>query len=237
MPTSLLLSGRTFLNRAASRGKQFNVQKFSAPIDLDRNIGSVNSSATLPNQVRNRVEMELRSGERIVWAGQPIPARFVRVSWLLVVFGIFWTAFSIFWVVGASFVTSRGSTPGPFMLFPLFGVPFVAIGIGMLTSPIWMRKKAANTAYVITDQRAFVLSQTFRKGTQVQNFDPKELQSLEHTQYPDGSGDIIFFTERWRDSDGDRRTRRMGFYAVRDVKTVEQHLRGLAQKHSLPPPV
>jgi hypothetical protein len=192
---------------------------------------------TLPNQVRNRVEMELRSGERIIWTGQPIPARFVRVSWVIVLFGIVWTAFSIFWVAGATFVTTRGSTPGPFKLFPLFGLPLVAIGIGMLTSPIWLRKQAANMAYVITDQRAFVLSQTFRKGTHVQNFSPKDLQSLEHTQYPDGSGDIIFFTERWRDSDGDRRTRRRGFYAVPDVKGVEAHLRALAVKNFPPPPV
>src|SRR5205085_20433 len=113
-------------------------------------------------------------------------------------------------------------------------LPFVAIGIGMLTSPIWMRKKAAKMAYVITDQRAFVLAPTFRKGTNVQNFAPKDLQSLEHTEYPDGSGDIIFFTERWRDSDGDRRARRMGFFAVPNVKAVEGHLRALAAKN-LPP--
>ena len=192
---------------------------------------------TLPSQVRNRVEMELRSGERITWSGQPIPARFVRVSWLIVVFGIFWTAFSILWVAGAIFVTTRGSTPGPFKLFPLFGLPFIAIGIGMLTSPIWLRKKAANMAYVITNQRAFVLSQTWRKATHIQNFSPKDLQSLEHTQYPDGSGDIIFSTERWRDSDGDRRARRLGFYAVPNVKTVEEHLRNLAAKNPAPPPV
>ena len=187
---------------------------------------------TLPNQVRNRVEMELRAGERIVWTGQPIPERFARFSWFLAVFGIFWTGFSVFWVLGAGWMTSNSSTPGPFKLFPLFGLPFVAIGIGMLTSPIWMRKKAANMAYVITDQRAFISEQTWRGGIHVQSFGPRELQSLERRQHADGSGDLIFFTERWRDSDGDRRTRQSGFFAIRDVKAVEEHLRALAQKNT-----
>jgi hypothetical protein len=184
----------------------------------------------LPNAVRNRLEMELRSGERIIWTGQPIPERYARASWFLVLFGIFWTGFSVFWVVGAGWMTWNSHAPGPFKLFPLFGIPFVAIGIGLLTSPIWMQKKAASTAYVITDQRAFILEQTWRGATRVQSFASKELQSLERTQHRDGSGDILFFTERWRDSDGDRRTRRTGFFAIRDVKTVEDHLRALAQK-------
>jgi hypothetical protein len=188
--------------------------------------------AHIPAPLRNKVEMELRSGERIVWTAQPIASHLGRASWPLVIFGIFWTAFSVFWVVAAGAGTWRNSTPGPFKLFPLFGVPFVLIGIGMLTSPIWMRKKAAKTVYMITDQRAVILSEGLRGKTRVESYAPAQLQSITRDQHPDGSGDLIFETRTWRDSDGDRRTHRVGFFAVPDVKTVEDHIRTLAQKAS-----
>jgi hypothetical protein len=186
--------------------------------------------AQLPAQLRNKVEMELRSGERVIWTAQPIAGRASRGSWPIVVFGIFWTAFSVFWVVAAGWGTSRSSTPGPFKLFPLFGVPFVLIGIGMLTSPIWIKRRAAKTVYMITDQRAVILTEGLRGRTRVESFAPAQLQSITREQNTDGSGDIIFETRAWRDSDGDRRTQRLGFFAVHDVKTVEEHVRVLAQK-------
>jgi hypothetical protein len=46
------------------------------------------------------------------------------------------------------------------VLFPLFGVPFVLIGLGMLAAPYWMRRKAQNTVYALTDKRALILSPT-----------------------------------------------------------------------------
>jgi hypothetical protein len=184
----------------------------------------------IPASLRNKVEMELRSGERILWTAQPIAARLSRASWPIVIFGIFWTAFSVFWVAAAGWGTSRNSMPGPFKLFPLFGVPFVLIGIGMLTSPIWMRKKAAKTVYMITDQRAVILSEGLRGKTHVESYAPTQLQSITRDQFADGSGDLIFETRTWRDSDGDRRTSRVGFFAVPDVKSVEDHIRTLAQK-------
>ena len=45
----------------------------------------------------------------------------------------------------------------PFQLisicFPLFGLPFVLIGLGMLTAPHWAKRKALRTAYAVTDRR------------------------------------------------------------------------------------
>lgn len=175
--------------------------------------------------------MELRSGERIIWTAQPIPQRYSRGTWPIVVFGIPWTAFAIFWVVAAAgFGTRHGSMPGPFKLFPLFGVPFVLIGIGMLTSPFWARKKATKTVYMITDQRAVTISEGWRGRTRIESYGPEQLQSITREQNSDGSGDIVFMTRAWRDSDGDRRTQRIGFMGVPDVKTVEEHIRALAQR-------
>ena len=184
--------------------------------------------AHVPGPLRNKIEMELRSGERIVWTAQPIPARVTRGSWIIVVFGIPWTAFALFWIGAAGWGASHA--PGPFKLFPLFGVPFVLIGLGMLSSPFWLRKKAAKTVYMITDQRAVVLSEGFRGRTRVESYAPAQLQSTTREENSDGSGDIIFETRVWRDSDGDRRSQRIGFFGVPDVRTVEEHIRALATR-------
>jgi hypothetical protein len=188
----------------------------------------------IPAALRNKVEMELRSGERIVWTAQPIASRISRASWPIVLFGVFWTAFSVFWVAGAARGAWSDSSPGLFKLFPLFGVPFVLIGIGMLTTPIWIRRRAAKTVYMITDQRAVVMSEGLRGKTRVESYAPAQLQSVTREQHADGSGDIIFETRAWRDSDGDRRTHRVGFFAVPEVKIVEEHIRTLAQKTTGP---
>lgn len=54
----------------------------------------------------------------------------------LLVFAVLWTAFSLFWMI-AAWMTGAG-------LFALFGVPFVAIGVGLLcwgVKPIVVRMK------------------------------------------------------------------------------------------------
>ena len=71
-------------------------------------------------------------------------------------FGIPFTAFAFFWLGLASGI-GRAAGPGPPGFFVLFGIPFVIVGLGMLTSPFWMFLKALRTAYAITDRRAFTI--------------------------------------------------------------------------------
>jgi hypothetical protein len=99
-----------------------------------------------------------------------------------------------------------------------------------------MRKRAEHTVYLITDQRAVILQEVWGGRTRVESYGPAELQSITREQNADGSGDIIFLTRMWRDSDGDRRTTRIGFLGVPDVKSVEEHIRTLAQKAGNPAP-
>src|SRR3712207_4913094 len=115
----------------------------------------------LPEEIDNRVRSELRDREHLVWAGQPRPSRVMRSAIPIVLFGIPWTAFAIFWMVVASgmlFGGFGGGGPGPFgaffSCFPLFGLPFVLVGLGMLSSPFWMYRRAKRTCYAVTDQRA-----------------------------------------------------------------------------------
>jgi hypothetical protein len=175
---------------------------------------------SLPQDVSRLVDAELRNGERIAWTGQPIPSRFARRSIGIVLFGIPWTAFALFWIAGASGFKMPDFSHGS-GIFPLFGLPFVLIGFGMLSSPYWMLRKARRTAYVITDQRAIVLAGGAFGSTTIRSFDPDRLNDIRRVQKPDGTGDLIF--ERTWASDGDagRQSTDHGFLAIAGVRDVE----------------
>ena len=186
----------------------------------------------LSRPLQVELDRELAPGERVLWAGQPSPKRYTRGSWGLVLFGIPWTAFAVFWTTMA-FVGTRaipGNNPmatGFRWFFPLFGIPFILIGLGMLSAPWWGRRKAAGVFYAITDRRALISEPGWRGARTVKSFAPGELQTIERTEHADGSGDLIFSRRSWRDSDGDRRSSAVGFTGVPRVREVEAQLRRL----------
>jgi hypothetical protein len=190
----------------------------------------------LPEDLDNRVRSELRPGERLVWTGQPLPRRFMRSAIPVVLFGIFCTAFAVFWMAGASglFFGVGGGGPGGFdafffICFPLFGVPFVLIGLGMLSSPFWMYRQAKRTCYALTDQRAIVWAAGWFRSTEVRSFAPSDLSRMSRRDYADGSGDLIFeeFLYMTRDCDGDLQSQmtERGFLGIADVREVEELVR------------
>lgn len=167
------------------------------------------------------VERELDDGERITWMEMPVARYFTGPSIVVFFFAIPWTAFAIFWMVMAS----QGSS-----LFTLFGIPFVLIGLGMLSAPIWNYRAAKKTIYVITDQRAITIQGGGRM--KIQSFGPERLTNLRREERADGSGDVIVDEETWTSSKGHTRTRPIGLLNVRDAKRVEDLLEQLAKKNS-----
>ena len=179
----------------------------------------------LPKHLQARIQSELKPGEAVVWADQPHPGKYMRQGFLLWLFFIPWTAFALFWMAGAAGVKFPDFSHGQH-LFPLFGIPFVLIGLGGLSSPYWLRRKAANIVYIITDQRAFAL-EGLRSYT-ARTYYPDQLRSITRKEHPDGSGDLVLETARYKDSDGDARKRENGFFAIAQVRRVEQLLEQLA---------
>jgi hypothetical protein len=177
----------------------------------------------LSPELKQRVDSELRSGERLIWAAQPLARAFRRQGCALQVFAIPWTAFSIFWVVSAAWMTSNGNAPGPFSLFPLFGVPFVLIGFGMLTAPYWFGRRAVRTLYAVTDRRAIIFASGVFGGQTVQSFMPERLTSIARNERADGTGDLVF--ERFTTAHGSgSRTVTHGFMGIDRVREVEDLL-------------
>lgn len=179
----------------------------------------------LPERLRNLVEAELESGETISWVGQPSGGRFCLQSLPILLFAIPWTAFALFWMIAAAgFRIPNFQQGGDF--FPLFGVPFVLIGLTMLSTPYWSARRARRTVYVVTDRRAIIFDGGW--GTTIRSFMPGMLRDLQRKQFRDGSGNVIF--ERGFSTGKNRTTPDVGFLAIRDVQAVEQLVRRMAQK-------
>lgn len=91
----------------------------------------------------------LDPGEVIIWQGQPAPG--IRLEWDSVFhpfFFLFFTGFSVFWMVIAS------QAPGPFWMF---GLLFFGIGsYNLVGVHFWKAMKRRNTFYTLTNKRAFI---------------------------------------------------------------------------------
>ena len=190
----------------------------------------------LPEELDNRIHAELRHGEQLIWAGQPIPGRLMRGAIPFVVSGLFFTAFAIFWLATASGILFGGFQHGAwdgfgglFACFPLFGVPFVLIGLGMISSPYWLKRRAQRTCYALTDQRAIIWVPGWFSGTEVRSYQAAQLDKMSRRDYADGSGDLIFeeVLSITRDSDSGLRSQRSerGFLAIDNVREVEELIR------------
>ena len=179
----------------------------------------------MPAELRDLVDAELESGERVLWSAQPRASRMALGCLPLVLFGIPWTAFAVFWTAAASgFVFGGGH--GPARLFGLFGLPFVLIGLAMLSSPLWALRKARRTLYVITDRRAILFDGG--RNTAIRSFGPEALADTRRRQRPDGSGDILFDRTVSSDRHGHTRERVQGFLGIPNVREVERLLRDVA---------
>lgn len=207
----------------------------------------------LPLDLDARVRSELSSGEQLLWVGQPRPGRMARSSIPMVLFGIPWTAFAVFWTVMASGIwfaagpaqVNQAAGPGVFFsvvfaCFPLFGLPFVLVGLGMLSSPYWLYRQAQRTFYALTEQRAIIWEAGWWNSIEVRSYGPAELTRIGRTEFADGSGDLVFEEtiriDRYSNGNSTARTTRHGFMGIGNVRKVEDLLRK-ALLAKLPAPV
>jgi hypothetical protein len=205
------------------------------------------SQLQIPSEVQKKVDRELDPEEEIKWIDQPIPQFFTMYSLPTFLFAIPWTSFSIFWIWGAFEATSSNSKQGAqapdfFYLFPLFGLPFLAMGIAMLSTPFWEWRRKRNTVYLITNQRAIAIEGGTPlqgilpiKGNQsqtIKSFSPEQLNNIYRREKTNGSGDVILGVRERTNSKGYSYNQEIGFFGVRDAKEVEDMLKELAENAS-----
>ncbi len=142
------------------------------------------------NSPATALERELGSGERLVWSGQPRRGiRLTPADIFVIPFSLFWCGFSIFWVYMALKATKSAGPAG--VVFPLFGLPFVAIGLHMVFGRfIADARVRERTFYGITSERIIIVSGLSARQTKSLNL--RTLTDISLTERPDGSGTITF---------------------------------------------
>lgn len=161
----------------------------------------------MSREVQDLVKQQLAPGERVLWAGQPVPGRLARRTLPIVFVGIACTAIVLF-LIWAANTWWRGLA----LLAWIILLPFLLIGLAMLLAPLFATRKARRTIYVVSDRRAVVISGLFSRS--VASFGPNQLRVLRLEDNPDGSGDVAFAES--------------GFYGIENVKQVEAMLKDIA---------
>lgn len=140
-----------------------------------------------PETLETALRKELRAGERLLWSGRMI-GRVGLAQMAIWLFAIPWTAFALFWT-GMAWLMTRGIADDPFgLFFPLFGIPFVLIGFGMLASPFLRAISAKYTIFGVTDQR--IVRLFLRKSLRTESIEAHQVGAMNRTERGDGSGSI-----------------------------------------------
>jgi hypothetical protein len=178
---------------------------------------------------------ELLEGETLLWFGRPdarkrsiaSPARVFRTLGL-----VFMPTGLLILLIGLILVFSpffaSGFQPGMLGLFIPGGVFFI-LGIVYFIIGLVGFSSSGNTLYAITNQRAIIV----RPGRYVtiSSYDKRNIGQVHRIERADGSGDLIFASNAPYGSYGNTRYNtnsvrfgRPGFYALPDVRSVEQIL-------------
>jgi hypothetical protein len=170
-------------------------------------------------------------GKSISWVGRP---NHVRAMWRGVAIGavgVPWTLFSIVWTAGASGFLLTDSTSAPQLILAVFGIPFVLIGLAMLSAPFFAFWSARRTVYVIADELLLTICQKWRGEIEVKSLPLADVLEVNRSERRDGSGSLNLLLGCYTDSDGDRIRREISMRAIPDVRTVEQIILTIRDRH------
>jgi hypothetical protein len=170
------------------------------------------------------VQSELQPGESLQWSGTADPSRAAWSALPAAVFGIPFAGFALFWITTAyrgTHAMSRSSAnrvAGVFSFFPLFGLPFLLVGLGIVCAPLLAYFKGQKTAYAVTDKRVLVI--TGGRTRTVRSCTPADIVSVDHRERADGTGDVIIRTNAILPQRNSLSQMTIGLLGVNNVKEV-----------------
>lgn len=197
--------------------------------DLDRDNAAM-------SQLRLALERESRSDEAVLWHGWQSDRLDYR-SFGLYLFAIPWTAFSVMWTALATGAMANAGDDGPGWIgwaFPLFGLPFIAVGLAMLARPFVPLIQRGKVLYVVTDKR--VLKLAMGRELAVHTVPADRLGLILRHERRDGTGRLQIAVKIGRDSDGDPKTEYFEIGVVADVMGAQEALNRIAGSAATTPP-
>jgi hypothetical protein len=146
--------------------------------------------AAMSDFLASSIERELQRDERLLWKGRPRGGIRLRSSdAYLIPFSLLWGGFAIFWEFSALFTVPKKDPT--VWVFPLFGVPFVLVGLYLVFGRFFVdARMRARTEYGLTNRRAIIVSGLF--STTVKSIDLRSTPEITLTEKADRSGTITF---------------------------------------------
>ncbi len=181
-----------------------------------------------PNDAQLRAQSELQAGESIYWTGTADPRRAAIAALPATFFGIPFAGFALFWISQAYHATNamskstNNSFAHGFQVFPIFGLPFLFVGLGILLAPLWAFLKSGNTVYAVTNQRIMII--TGGSTRSVKSITPADIVSIDHRKRPDGSGDIVIQTTGTTRTNNSTSQIKVALFGIPNVKQVAQQV-------------
>lgn len=177
-------------------------------------------AAHAPDDAVALLERQLAPGERLLWRGRPLKLHGPRGGFPKL-FAVVFLGFACFWELGALQALSAGPLG---LVFPLFGIPFILVGLKMLFPGLGAARRLRGTVYGITDRRAIAVSLG-----RVTAWDLDAVTGVEKLYYPDGTGDLVLSNGQvehyWHNGHSHTRGVTLTFAGLPDVDAAEAALR------------
>lgn len=168
--------------------------------------------------------------ESLLWTARPVKEiKLLPAEKFNMIFGIFWTAFSAFWIALATMGALSASEAGFSMIkiFPFFGLPFLAIGIYLIfIAPIKGRNRRKNMEYALTSKRILILYSG--KTKVLQAFKYGEIQNVHFASDEQDVGCVTFMNTVSTITDGSRVSK--GVYGLYNIPNIKKVYKIFAQK-------
>ncbi|MBC3910649.1 hypothetical protein [Undibacterium umbellatum] len=132
-----------------------------------------------------QITSQLSSNERLLWSGQPRQGFMLQATDLFMIpFSLMWGGFALFW----EYTVITSNAP---LLFWLWGIPFVLIGLYMIIGRFFFEAlQRAKTFYAVTDERVLIVSGIFTSS--ITSLNLHSLGELSLTEGKNGEGSVIF---------------------------------------------
>ncbi len=189
-----------------------------------------------PSEAQFMVQSELQSGESLQWTGTADPARAAISALPAALFGVPFAGFALFWITaayrGSHAISKSSNNPigGVFSFFPLFGLPFLFIGLGIVFAPLLAYFKAQKTAYAVTDKRVLVI--TGGRTRTIKSCTPADIVSVDHRERAGGTGDVVIRTNSLMQTSNSISQSTVGLLGVSNVKEVARLVLNLHAQRS-----
>lgn len=165
----------------------------------------------------------LDADEHILWQGRPDTAFAFKPSMLAtLIFGIFFSGFALFWIIGAS------QAGGNFWMFGL--IHFFA-GVGVALTPfVWPSFQRRHTWYTLTNKRGLIATNIPFVGRRLRSYPINDTTVIE---YAPGAFASVYFGHRKVIRNDRRKIAPDGFERINDGQEVMKLIR--AMQDNTPP--